>query len=205
MRRLVLALVGVVVGLAIGFLLGGLNTARLIGGGPTPETVVASSLQAVQRQSKLSVFAARSVVVITSSQARLFGFTAEKTLIVPGYVRYTLDLARLSRADLRWDAASRTLTVRAPALVIEGPQYNLADMREYKQGGLLFALTDAERDLDAANRARLNDAFLEQARAGTLLMMAREAGRDALERLFAVPLDAAGLEGAKVVVQLQGE
>ncbi len=71
---------------------------------PDPVTVVSASLQAVREQAVLVPFAARFVAVATSEQHR-FGFSAKQTLIMPGMVRYELDLAALQPRDLGWDAA----------------------------------------------------------------------------------------------------
>ena len=79
---------------------------------------------------------------------------AERTLILPGDVRYEVDLAKLQPQDVRWDAASKTLRVRLPDIEIAGPEVDLAASREYGEGGVLAALTDAEGALDKANQAR---------------------------------------------------
>lgn len=80
-----------------------------------PETVVAASLQGLREQNVLVPFTARYVAVVTSSQSRL-GFAAKKTLIMPGTVRYELDLGTLRQTDLKWDAAANALTVTLPPL-----------------------------------------------------------------------------------------
>ena len=171
---------------------------RLFGRGPDPVTIADASLIAVRREARMSVFAARFVVAITSEQDR-FGLSARKTMIVPGTVRYVVNWQKLTRDDLRWDAATGTLTVRAPALEIDGPDIDLARIREYREGGILLALTDAERQLDAANRARAGTALLAEARAPELRAMARTAATEAVTRAFALPLAAAGVP-ARVVV-----
>src|SRR3546814_2362733 len=63
--------------------------------GYDPETVVAASLQGLQEQNVLVPFTARYVAVVTSTQSRL-GLSAKKTLIMPGTVRYEVDLAKLT-------------------------------------------------------------------------------------------------------------
>src|SRR3546814_3258102 len=62
---------------------------------PDPVTIANSSLQGLQEQNRLSAFAARYVAVVTSTQSRL-GLTAEKTMIMPGMVRYEVDLGKRS-------------------------------------------------------------------------------------------------------------
>lgn len=167
-------------------------------GGPTPETIATASLQSMRAQSRLNVFAARYVSV-TSSKTSRFGFSSERTLILPGDVRYELDLAKLSPRDVKWDAATQTLEVRLPEVEIAGPDVDLAAAREYGAGGVLSSLTNSDQTLDQANRQAAVDDLRKQALAGTPMRLAREAARTAVERSFAMPLQAAGFEDAKVV------
>lgn len=160
---------------------------------PDPTSIARASLEAVRAQDRLTPFAARFVAVVTSEQKR-FGFSAKKTLIMPGLVRYSLDLAKLRDRDLKWDAMTRTLAVTLPAIEIEGPEVDLTATREYGEGGVLMALTHAEQDLDAANRRAGQTELLKQARDPLPTRLARDAARGAIERSFALPLKAAGLE-----------
>ena len=141
---------------------------------PAISSVVASSLESLHEQNRLTAFAARFVTVVTSRKG-LYGLNAEKTLIVPGMVRYEVDLAKLRQKDLRWDAATQTLRVTLPPIEIAGPEFDLSAIREYQSGAVLMALTDAERQLDAANRAKAQADMVAQARAGPALRLARGA------------------------------
>lgn len=173
--------------------------AALLMRGPDPVSIADVSLNAVQAQNKLTAFAARFTVAVTSEQTRLGLFHARKTLIVPGTVRYELDWKRVTRRDFAWDAAAKTLTVTVPRPVIAGPEIDLTRIREFKDGAVLLALTDAEAALDTANRARVQTELLDEAKAPVLLAMAGEATRAAVERTFKLPLAAAGLDAAVIV------
>src|SRR3546814_1376599 len=170
---------------------------------PDPVTIANSSLQGLQEQNRLSAFAARYVAVVTSKQSRL-GLTAEKTMIMPGMVRYEVDLGKLTQRDVTWDAASNTLGVRLPPVEADQPQIDLAAIRQYGSGGVLMTLTSAEADLDAANRKEGQAELLSQARAPAMLKIARDATRAAVERSFAMPLRAAGI-AARVKVTFADE
>jgi hypothetical protein len=170
---------------------------------PDPTTIATASLQGLREQNRLSAFAARYVAVVTSRQSQL-GFSTEKTLIMPGSVRYEVDLGKLTPRDVAWDAGSRTLAVRLPPVEVDGPQVDLAAIREYGNGGVLTTFTDAEARLDAANRARGQAELLRQAREPTALRLARDATRRAVERSFSLPLRAAGVD-AKIVVRFADE
>lgn len=168
--------------------------------GPTPETIATASLQSMRAQNRLNVFAARYVSV-TSSKTSRFGFSSERTLILPGDVRYEIDLAKLRPEDVKWDEGTQTLSVMLPEIEIAGPDVDLAQAREYGAGGVLATLTNAEEGLDQANRQAAVADLRKQAAAGTPTRLARESARQAVERSFAMPLQAAGFTDVKVAAK----
>ena len=167
--------------------------------GYDPETVVAASLQGLQEQNVLVPFTARYVAVVTSTQSRL-GLSAKKTLIMPGTVRYELDLGKLKQSDLDWDAATNALTVTLPPLRLAGPEIDIDAISEFRDGEILLTLTDAEQTLDAANRKRAQEELIKQAKCATPMRLAQGAARAAVEQSFAMPLKAAGID-AKVTAR----
>lgn len=203
-RSLVVA--AIAAALLIGVLIGGVaGLSKLVfGGGPDPQTIASSSLESMRAQNRLVAFVARYVSVTSSRQSR-FGLSAERTLILPGDVRYEVDLAKLQPEDVRWDKATNTLRVRLPDIEIAGPEVDLAASREYGEGGVLGALTDAEGVLDKANQARAVADLRKQAMAEVPMRLARDAARSAIERSFAMPLKAAGISEAKVVARFASE
>lgn len=204
MRRLGWLVVALIAGLLLGagaVMLGGNGLARWLGRGPDPETIAEASLKSVKRQATLTVLTARFSAVITSEQSRLGGLlSAKKTLIVPGNVRYEIDWNRVGPGDLNWNAATQTLAVTVPSPRVAGPEIDLGAMREYKDGAVLFALTNAETSLDSANRARVAGTLLAEARAPALTELARDAATKAVQRTFVLPLNAAGFDTARVAV-----
>ena len=202
-----LALAAVVVALILGLVVGGaLDIGKRLFGGPDPETVASSALQSMRAQNRLVPFVARYVSVVSSRQERLGGLiNNERTLILPGDVRYELDLAKLGPEDVQWDASTSTLSVSLPEIEIAGPEVDLASAREYGENGVLSAVTNADEALDRNNRARAVADLRKQAGAAVPMRLAREAGRQAVERSFALPLQAAGFDNAKVVARYPTE
>ena len=202
LRNLV-ALAAVAVALILGVLLGvSTGIADRIFGGPNPKTIATASLESMRAQNRLTVFAARYVSVVTSEQQRLGGLvSSQRTLILPGDVRYELDLSQLQSKDVTWDKSSHTLTVQLPMIDVAGPDIDINRVQEYGGGGVLSALTDANQQLDQNNRARAVADLRKQALAAVPMGLAREAGRAAVERSFAMPLLAAGFKDVKVVAR----
>ncbi|HEU0284209.1 MAG TPA: DUF4230 domain-containing protein, partial [Sphingomicrobium sp.] len=151
-----LAIGMVVVALVLGVMLGiASGVVDRIFGGPNPKTIATSSLESMRAQNRLIAFVARYVSVVSSEQERFGGLVStERTLILPGDVRYEVDLSKLQPEDVRWDAGSQVLSVRIPDIEVAGPEVDLNAAREYGSGGVLANLTNAETQLDAANRAR---------------------------------------------------
>ncbi len=158
-----------------------------------PETIATASLQGLQAENRLTALVATYVAVVTSRQQR-FGLSAQRTLIMPGRVRYEVDLAALKPDAVMWHGDSHTLDVVLPPLVLEGPEVDPSRMRAYDGGGLLLHLTDSREALDASNRQAAQVELIRQAREAVPMGIARQAARQAVTQNFALPLKAAGLD-----------
>jgi hypothetical protein len=202
LRNLV-ALAAIVVALILGVLLGvTTGLADRIFGGPNPETIATASLQSMRAENRLTVFAARYVSVVTSQVQKLGGLvSAQRTLILPGDVRYELDMSKLQPKDVAWDGSSKTLTVQLPEVEVAGPDIDINAVKEYGGGGVLSALTDTNQQLDRNNRARAVADLRKQATAEVPMQLARQSARTAVERSFAMPLLAAGFRDVKVIAR----
>jgi hypothetical protein len=170
---------------------------------PSPETISSASLKGIREQNRLTAFVANYSAVVTSEQRR-FGLSARKTLIMQGLVRYEVDMAKLASNDVRWDADTNTLRVRIPDIEVAAPQIDLKSIQEYNDGGVLTALTDAERVLDSANRSKGLAELSRQAEGPVPMRFAREAARRAIVQNFTVPMKAAGID-AKVEAKYGSE
>ncbi|MES2443868.1 MAG: DUF4230 domain-containing protein [Pseudomonadota bacterium] len=191
LKALVLGVL-ILAALGAGFWYLGDSIVRRITGAPDPVTVATSSLQSLREQNRLSTFSARYVAVVTSTQTRL-GLSAKKTLIMPGSVSYEVDLSKLNQNDLSWDASANRLSIVLPPVEVTRPNVDIDQIREYGEGGILMAVTDAEAQIDAANRKAGQAELVRQAGEATPMRMARDATRRAIARSFEMPLRAAGL------------
>src|SRR5438874_13349104 len=106
-----LAILAIVVALVLGVVVG--MTTGIVGrifGGPNPKTIATASLESMRAQNRLIAFVARYVSVVSSEQQRFGGLvSSERTLVLPGDVRYELDLSKLEPNDVAWDGSSHTL------------------------------------------------------------------------------------------------
>ncbi|HKP33559.1 MAG TPA: DUF4230 domain-containing protein [Sphingomicrobium sp.] len=195
--------IALILGVALGMATG---IADRIFGGPNPKTIATASLESMRAQNRLVTFVARYVSVVTSEQKRLGGLvSSERTLILPGDVRYELDLSKLQTKDVSWDSSTKTLRVELPEIEVAGPDVDINAVREYGGGGVLSKLTNANQQLDQANRARAVADLRKQATAEVPMRLAHQAARAAVERSFAMPLIAAGFKDVKVVARFPTE
>jgi hypothetical protein len=203
----IVGLLAVLVALLLGIVIGvGGGLADRIFGGPRPEVIASSALQSMRAQNKLTPFVARYVAVVSAKNSQLGGLVkSERTLIMPGDVRYELDLSKLQARDVAWDRSTHTLSVRLPEIEIAGPDVDINAVREYGGGGVLSALTNADQGLDEANRASAVADLRKQATGEVPMRLARQAARAAVERSFAMPLAAARFDDVKVVARFPTE
>ncbi|HEX9933405.1 MAG TPA: DUF4230 domain-containing protein [Allosphingosinicella sp.] len=187
---------GVAVGLLLGMLVMALGGSTATGPlGAVPRRIADAALVSIREQGRVTSLVARYVAVVSSSRTSL-GMEARKTLVLPGLVRYGLDLRRLRREHVAWDEPTRTLTVTLPPLELSGPEIDLEEAREFSEGGVLMALTGAEPELDEENRRLAREELMRQARAPAPLGTARDAAMRIVARGFALPLRAAGVEAS---------
>jgi hypothetical protein len=198
------AIVAILVALILGVVVGTTTNIADSLFGPNPKTIATSSLESMRAQNRLIAFVARYVSVTTTETSRL-GLWAKRTLILPGDVRYELDLSKLQRNDVTWDGSTKTLKVQLPEIEIAGPDVDLSVAQEYGQGGILSALTNANQQLDSANRAKAIADLRKQAQGPVQMRLAHQAARAAIERSFAMPLVAAGFKDVKVVARFPTE
>src|SRR5213082_2093341 len=97
-----LGILAIVIALVLGVVLGvTTGIADRIFGGPNPKTIASASLESMRAQNRLTAFVARYVSVVSSEEKRLGGLvSSERTLVLPGDVRYELDLSKLQPDDL---------------------------------------------------------------------------------------------------------
>lgn len=122
-----------------------------------------------------------------------------KTILAPTRVDYVVDLEAMTDADLGWDEASQTLTIRRPAVTLRKPQLLGSAKVEVRNGFGLWVSGAEERLTETALAALVANAEAA-ARGAKPMAKADEDADRAFARTFAVPLKAAGHDKVRVVV-----
>src|SRR3569623_866319 len=74
---------------------------------------LATSLVALEKQDKLTVFSAQLSPVVASEDSQLFGALKNRQLaVIPARVDYTLDLSRIDKSRLAWNADTHAMAVQ---------------------------------------------------------------------------------------------
>jgi type II secretory pathway pseudopilin PulG len=126
------------------------------------------------------------------------------TVRYPYSVDYFVDLRRIDRSGYRWDAASKTMTVRLPDVVPARPNVDAGGGERIGTTGV-FMSRDAAQRLNAQVAARASIRAGESSRKREHLDRARASAREAMQELVGTPLRAAGLGEVKVVVRYPWE
>lgn len=165
---------------------------------------LATSLAAFNKQDRLTVFSAELAPVVASDDSRLFGLvTSRQVAVIPARVDYAIDLGKVGRDRMHWDLASRTLTVKLPALEVTRPNLDEARAQYLREG---VWITRAAQDKLTRDNTKLAERLaVEQAANPVLLGLARSAAKDALRQNLAIPLQVAGFGDVKLSVSIDGE
>lgn len=152
-------------------------------------------------QNRLQVGEVRGALDVTSVDPGLFeALRSSQRATLPYSVNYTLDLSDLTLDNFRWDAASRTLTVEAPDVVPGEPNIDESRRTVQRTSGL-FVTRQASANLTSRAAGLATQAAAKRARSPAEMQKARENGREALQRLIELPLQAADIGDVNVVVR----
>jgi Protein of unknown function (DUF4230) len=165
---------------------------------------LATSLVAFERQNRLTVFSAQLAPVVASKDAELLGLLQSRQIaVIPARVDYTLDLSRVTRQQMAWDAARNVLTVTLPPLGVSRPNLDEARAQYLREG---VWITRTAQDKMTRDNTRLAEAqAVQQAANPALLALARSAAKAAIQQNLAIPLQVAGYGDVTVAVRFAGE
>jgi hypothetical protein len=165
---------------------------------------LATSLVAFDKQDRLTVFSAELAPVVASDDSRLFGLvTSRQVAVIPARVDYAVDLGKVGRDRMRWNLASKTLTVRLPALEVTRPNLDEARAQYLREG---VWITRAAQDKLTRDNTKLAERLaVEQAANPVLMGLARSAAKDAIRQNLAIPLQVAGFGDVRLSVTIDGD
>lgn len=165
---------------------------------------LATSLIALEKQNRLTVFSAQLAPVVASDDERMFGILKSRQVaVIPARVDYTIDFAQMKRERLQWDAAAQRLDVVLPPLQVSRPNLDEARAQYLREG--VWITTTAQDQLTRDNTRLAEQQAVEQAAQPVLMELARAAAKQAVEQNLSIPLQVAGYPDVKVAVRFDGE
>jgi hypothetical protein len=188
---------------ALGLLaLGGWYALRTLA--PDHGDPVVASLQAFEKQDRLTVFSAQLALVSTSEDARAFGMLKSRQVaVIPARVDYSIDLSQMTKSRMKWDEASSHLDVTLPPLQISRPNLDEAHAQYLREG--VWITGDAQAKLTRDNTLVAERQATDQARNPALVALARNAAKDAIRQNLTIPLQVSGYGAVNVTVHFDGE
>jgi Protein of unknown function (DUF4230) len=144
-------------------------------------------LQSVEKQNALVSFAAQVVVVSTAQTPDTAWLGGKLTLIVPGTVRYGVDLSTLDAQAVSFDRATKQLTVRIKDVDVLSVEPDLTRLQEFNDI-TIGKLTQADVSLRNQAQTRIPALMRAQAQTPALTSLARNAARAQLRALLETTL-----------------
>ena len=126
------------------------------------------------------------------------------TVKYPYRVDYMLDLRRLDRDAYRWDAGTRTLTVRLPDVAATRPNVDAGRAAQVGTSGVFMSRGAALR-LNATVASRAASRAADASAKLVHMNRARASAKEAMQALVRAPLRAAGLGDVTVVARFPWE
>ena len=163
------------------------------------EAVFGAMVSAFQKQNSLNVFRAQVPVFVQSREEGWLGFDREQFGVIPATVDYKLDMSKMAADDFKWDPERRVMTITLPPVLPAEPSLDPRRAKFVNQGVLMSsdtALRLMRRNMDFAHKRAS-----AEARSPHLMELARASAREMIARNYALPLQAAGFEGATVEVR----
>jgi hypothetical protein len=158
------------------------------------QDVIAVLVTSTRKMNDLTVFGAELFAIAKTEREGLIAPLDTTTyVIVPGSVRYTVNLATIDRKNFNWDAGTGTLVVLVPDPVPTDVNIDGARAKVLVDGVDLSGGDERERILQKS-LAVARDDIARKAREPFFMAAAKDAGRAALTQNFAAPLRAAGLK-----------
>lgn len=165
---------------------------------------LATSLLALEKQNRLTVFSAQLSPVVAADDARLFGMLKSRQVaVIPARVDYYVDLSKVGKDRLRWDAQGQQLAVTLPAVEASSPNLDEGQAQYLREG--VWITGDAQAKLTRDNSLEAQDQARRQAAQPVLMDLARSAARQAVAQNLSIPLQVAGYDNIKVTVRFDGE
>lgn len=160
--------------------------------------VLSATIESLKSESRLVSYSYVGTQNVSIDRDKWIVFNGNQQLIVPATVSYFIDLAQLTETSATFDEYTNTVTVTLPKLMLTVE----FDPRRATiiNNGLLTLNDEVVQALTKINYDTARKSAIKQGQQAALVQSARDRTTENIERLFQVPLHAAGKAGVKVIV-----
>lgn len=160
--------------------------------------VLSATIESLKSESRLVSYSYVGTQNVSIDRDKWIIFNGNQQLIVPATVSYFIDLAQLTETSATFDESTNTVTVTLPKLMLTVE----FDPRRATiiNNGLLTLNDEVVQALTKINYDTARKSAIKQGQQAALVQSARDRTKENIERLFRVPLQAAGKAGVKVIV-----
>ena len=160
--------------------------------------VLSATIESLKSESRLVSYSYVGTQNVSIDRDKWIVFNDNQQLIVPATVSYFIDLAQLTETSATFDESTNTVTVTLPKLMLTVE----FDPRRATiiNNGLLTLNDEVVQALTKINYDTARKSAIKQGQQAALVQSARDRTTENIERLFQVPLHAAGKAGVKVIV-----
>lgn len=160
--------------------------------------VLSATIESLKSESRLVSYSYVGTQNVSIDRDKWIVFNGNQQLIVPATVSYFIDLAQLTETSATFDESTNTVTVTLPKLMLTVE----FDPRRATiiNNGLLTLNDEVVQALTKISYDTARKSAIKQGQQAALVQSARDRTTENIERLFQVPLHAAGKAGVKVIV-----
>ena len=160
--------------------------------------VLSATIESLKSESRLVSYSYVGTQNVSIDRDKWIVLNGNQQLIVPATVSYFIDLAQLTETSATFDESTNTVTVTLPKLMLTVE----FDPRRATiiNNGLLTLNDEVVQALTKINYDTARKSAIKQGQQAALVQSARDRTTENIERLFRVPLHAAGKAGVKVIV-----
>lgn len=160
--------------------------------------VLSATIESLKSESRLVSYSYAGTQNVSIDRSYWYLFNGEQQLIVPATVSYFIDLAKFNESSATFDESTNTVNVTLPKLMLTVE----FDPRKATiiNSGMPTLNESVVQALTKLNYDTARKSAIKQGQQAELVKSAKYRTKENIERLFRVPLQAAGKAGVKIVV-----
>lgn len=160
--------------------------------------VLSATIESLKSESRLVSYSYVGTQNVSIDRSYWYLFNGQQQLIVPATVSYFIDLAKFNESSATFDESTNTVNVTVPKLKLT-VEFDPRRATIINSG--MPTLNDSVvQVLTKLNYDTARKSAIKQGQQAELVRSAKDRTKENIERLFRVPLQAAGKVGVKVIV-----